>query len=57
MQGDPNAPILYSLVENENERKALDDVAALSPEQKAEFAAALEQLEKIANAQPEVESD
>lgn len=57
VQGDPNAPILYSLVENENERKALDDVAALSPEQKAEFAAALEQLEKIANAQPEVESD
>ena len=57
VQGDPNAPILYSLVENEAERKALDDVAALSPEQKAEFAAALEQLEKIANAQPEVESD
>jgi hypothetical protein len=57
VQGDPNAPILYSLVENEAERKALDDVAALTPEQKAEFAAALEQLEKIANAQPEVESD
>jgi len=57
VKGDPNAPILYSLVEDETERKALDDVAALSPEQKAEFAAALEQLEKIANAQPEVESD
>ena len=55
VQGDPNAPILYSLVEDEKERKALDNVAALTPEQKAEFAAALEQLEKIANTQVEAE--
>lgn len=57
IQGDPNAPILHALIKDESERKALDDISALSPQQKAEFAAALEQLEKIANSHPVVEEE
>lgn len=52
IQGDPNAPILYALLKDDSDKAIVDRVMDLSPDQKTEFAAAIEKLELLANSAP-----
>jgi hypothetical protein len=49
IQGDPTKPILYELLKTEEEKKVVENLADLTPEDKAKMAEALEQLQVLAN--------
>jgi hypothetical protein len=57
IQGDPNAPILHALLKTDEDKAIVDRVADLSPDQKTEFAAAIEKLELLANSTASEPSD
>lgn len=48
--GDPNAPIFHELLKSREEQDVFQSIGELTPEQKTEYAAAIQKLEDLANA-------